>query len=258
MPEFVAFPGRGRSFAATGRVRFGETDPDGRIRLDALARLVQDTGNDDLADAGLDPASPWVTRRTAMWASQGWPSLGEPLEVNTFCSGLGARWGERRTTVRSPLALVEVEAIWIFLGPDGRPGRLPERFLRVYRESADGRRTSTRLRHPAPPPDAEVRPWALRATDLDVYGHVNNTAVWFPVEDELARRQVVPRLAEIEYRVPLTAIDEVELATSLSGDGLWLWLTCGGEVRASAHVVAAGQSEDPVGGRSGERNTSMR
>ena len=239
MPDFVDFPDRGRRFATTGRVRFGETDPDGRARLDALARLVQDTGNDDLADAGLDPASPWVTRRTAIWAPRRWPCLGEPLEVTTFCSGLGSRWGERRTTVSSPLGSVEVEAVWIYLDRQGRPARLPERFLTVYGESAKGRQTSTRLRHSPPPPEASVRTWALRATDLDVYGHVNNTAVWFPVEDELARRHLVPRLAEIEYRAPLIAGEEVDLVTWVDATGLRLWLTCGGEVRASAHLVPA-------------------
>lgn len=231
---FPAFSGRGRQFTTTAMVRFADTDTSGRMRLDALARLVQDTGNDDMADAGLDPASPWVTRRTSMWAPRGWPRLGEPLTVTTFCSGLGTRWGDRRTSVRSPGAVVEVAAVWIFLDDNGRPARVPESFVAVYGESTDGRRTSTRLHHPPPPPAVSRRSWPLRASDLDVFGHVNNTAVWLPIEDELARRGLAPHLAEIEYRLPVAANDEVVLVADEAGGALRLWLTVDGDVRASA------------------------
>ena len=234
--ELVDFPGTGRCFTVPTKVRFGDTDPRSRLRLDALARMVQDAGDDDLADAGLDPLSPWVVRRTSVWAGHGWPRLGEPLEVATFCSGLGSRWGERRTSVSAPSAVVEVAAVWIFLDHTGRPAPLGEGFLAVYRPSAAGRRTSTRLHHPPPPAGATCRPWPLRASDLDIYDHVNNAVVWVAVEDELAGLDLVPRFAEVEYHLPLTSSDEVELRSHLDGATLRLWLTCAGPVRASALV----------------------
>ena len=235
--ELVPLPGRGRRYAGARRVYFGDTDPSGRLRLDALARMAQDIGNDDLADAGLDPASPWVTRRTSVWAPGAWPRLGEPLTLTTFCSGLGGRWGERRTSVRSTGGAVELAAVWIHLDGTGRPARLPQSFLDVFGESAGDRRVSTRLHHPPPPATASSRPWPLRATDLDAFGHVNNPAVWMPVEDEVARRRLVPRFAEIEYHVPIAADDEVALDAFGGDGGLRLWLTCDGGVRASALVV---------------------
>ncbi|MDP8988171.1 MAG: thioesterase, partial [Actinomycetota bacterium] len=197
---------------------------------------VQDTGNDDLADAGLDPASPWVTRRTGVRVAGTWPRLGEPLQVTTFCSGLARRWGERRTSVRSAQGGAEVSAVWIFVDADGKPARLPGEFLTVYGESADDRRPSTRLRHPPPPPEATARAWPLRATDVDAFGHVNNAATWAPVEDEVSRRGVVPRWAELEYRGAIAPDEEVVVRCSDADDGLWLWLTCDGEVRASARL----------------------
>jgi acyl-ACP thioesterase len=241
--EFVPFPGRGRQYRITSRVRFGDTDPAGRLRLDALARLVQDVGNDDLVDAGLDPASPWVTRRTAVRVAGAWPHLGEVLDVTTFCSGLGSRWGERRTSVRSPRGAVEVSAVWIFIDRAGRPARLPAEFLSVFGESADGRRPSTRLHHPAPPPQATARPWPLRATDVDAFGHVNNAATWEPVEDEVSRRGVVPRWAELEYHGAIGPDDDIVIRGAEidpdgdgAGDEVRLWLTCEGDVRASARL----------------------
>ena len=235
--DMVAFPGVGRCFGVTAKVRFGDTDPRSRLRLDALARLVQDAGDDDLADSGLDPLAPWVVRRTSVVAPGGWPRLGEPLRMATFCSGLGSRWGERRTSVVSPTATVEVAAVWIFLDHRGRPAALPGPFLDVYRTSANGRRTSTRLRHPPPPPTLGGRSWPLRASDLDIYDHVNNSAVWMAVEDELARHGVVPRLAEVEHHQPIGTGDEVTLTSVLAGTTLRLWLTSAGRVRASALVV---------------------
>ncbi len=236
--ELAEFMGTGRRFTTTGKVRFGDTDPRSRLRLDALARLVQDAGDDDLADAGLDPLSPWVVRRTSVWAPHGWPRLGERLEVSTFCSGLGSRWGERRTSVRSPSAVVEVAAVWIFLDQRGRPTPLGEPFLGVYAPSAGGRRTSARLNHAGPPADADARRWPLRASDLDIYDHVNNSVVWMAVEDELARHRLVPRLADVEYHAPVDAGEEVELRSRVDGTTLRLWITSGDRVRASALVGA--------------------
>ena len=242
--DFADFPGVGRRFATRARVRFGDTDPHRRLRLDALARLVQDAGNDDMADAGLDPASPWVVRRASVWVPGPWPALGEPLTVTTFCSGLGTRWGERRTTVVSPSAAVEVAATWIFLDERGRPRPVTDAFLEVYAASAAGRRTSIRLHHPNPPVapgeaagSVDCRPWPLRASDLDAFGHVNNTALWMPLEDELARRQLVPRFAEIEFRSAVEADDEVTLFTESGDSALRLWITAGGDPRASASVT---------------------
>ncbi len=237
--DLVDFPGKGRRFISRGRVRYGDTDTSRRLRLDALARTVQDAGNDDLADAGFDPASPWLVRRTWVWAPTAWPLLGEELTIATFCSGLGGRWGERRTSLHSEQGLAEVGAVWIHLGDDGRPARLPDEFVAVYEPSTGGRRTSSRLHHPPPPAHAEARTWPLRSSDLDVYGHVNNTALWLPVEDEMSRHGLVPRLAEMEYREPVQADDDVTLLSgNTDGRDLRLWLVAGGEVRASAWIVA--------------------
>ena len=43
-------------------MRLGDVDPSGRLRLDAIARYLQDVASDDAADAGLDTG--WVARRT--------------------------------------------------------------------------------------------------------------------------------------------------------------------------------------------------
>jgi acyl-ACP thioesterase len=77
----------------------------------------------------------------------------------------------------------------------------------------------------------------LRATDVDVVGHVNNAAYWHAIEDELARRgRPRVRRAEIEFRAGLDLSDSVELLVAERADGFAAWLCVGSDVRASVLV----------------------
>ncbi|HUF32921.1 MAG TPA: acyl-ACP thioesterase domain-containing protein [Acidimicrobiales bacterium] len=237
--DLVPLPEVGRRFTTSRRVRLADADATGRLRLDAVARLLQDVGNDDFADAGLDPGSPWVARRTAV-AVEAWPRLGERVQVTTWCGGLGSRWAERRSTLTGAAGgRVDVASLWVHLSDAGRPTRLPDWFLDTYGEAALGRVVSSRLSHPAVPVRATGRPWAVRATDLDVLGHVNNAATWAAVEDELWRRGAVPQRAELEYHAAIDPTDDVILRVA-EGSALGLWLTAGAATRASARVAVGG------------------
>ena len=222
----------GRRFETSRRVRLADADPSGRLRLDALARLLQDIGNDDTADAGHDAATPWVTRRTTIEIDR-WPRIGERLEVTTWCGGIGSHFAERRTTLRSPTGMLEVAATWVHVDEaTGRPARLPEWFHDTYAASAAGRKVTARLRHGPPPADALSQPWPIRWSDLDVIGHVNNAAYWEAVEEVCHQRGLVPSFAEVEYAGGIDRGDEVTL--QVSGDAIWLVVD--GTVRGSAVV----------------------
>lgn len=234
--DLVPEPEVGRRYAASRRVRLADADPRGRLRLDALARLLQDVGNDDLADAGLDNRSPWVARRTVVEADR-CPRLGARMTLTTWCGALGSRWAERRTSITSDDGgRAEVASLWVFLDGASRPARLPPWFLETYAEAAQGRVVTSRLSHPPPPAQAASRPWAVRSTDLDVLGHMNNAATWSAVEDEAWRRGIVPRRAELEYHAAIDPDDVIELRSTTDETGVRLWLTVGASVRASALV----------------------
>lgn len=208
-------------------VRFGDTDPRGRLRLDALARFLQDLGNDDFADAGLDPLSPWVARRSVVVSSR-WPRLGERAPSATWCGGLGGRWAERRSTVGG----VDIATLWIHVDRDGRPTRVPRWFLDVYGEAAGDRTVSSKLSLPAPPASAPRRPWTVRAADLDVLGHVNNTVTWALAEEVCAADGVEPGVAILEYVRPIAAGQQVDLVLQPGA----AWLVSGDDVCAAASV----------------------
>ena len=256
--EFVDLPASGRVFRASRRVRLGDVDARGLVRLDALARFLQDVATDDADDAGLSEArGVWVLRSSDLEVVAT-PTYQEVVELSTFCSGTGPRWAERRTQlVGDGGARVEAAALWVFVDREhGRPIALDDDFHQRYGASAAGRRVRGPLVHGAPPPDAQWRPWSLRAGDFDILDHVNNARSLEAVEDELVRR--LPdrhvRRARFEYRGSLGRHDEVAVASAVTpagvgavegahedGDRLAVWLAVEEEVRVSATVTVAGR-----------------
>ena len=215
-----------RCFESTRTIRLGDVNPTGRLRLDALARHLQDVATDDTRDAGIDdPRTTWVVRRAAVRADR-WPRYLERVTLSTFCSGTGPRWAERTTVVRGAEgAHLEAVALWACVDTaTGRATGLPEGFGAVW--GTGGRSVSARLLHP-PAPEAPGRRWQVRAVDLDVLGHVNNAVHWAAVEDELARLlpHAVPVEAECEYRVAMESDDDVQLRSIVEGSVLRTWIT---------------------------------
>ena len=236
--EFVPLPASGRRFTHERRVRLGDVTASGRLRLDALARYLQDVAGDDVRDAGID--APWVMRRLALELGH-LPRFNDDVELVTFCSGTGSRWAERRTTLTvDGRVAAEAVAIWVYVNPDTRaPAALEEWFFELYGEASAGRRVSGRLRLPPPPPDAGSRPWPLRVSDFDVLAHVNNAAYWEAIEDELARSAAGARLvgAELEHKAAVEPGEALELRTATADGHLAVWLTSGDRVRTAARVA---------------------
>jgi acyl-ACP thioesterase len=224
----------GRRFETSRRVRLADADPSGRLRLDALARFLQDIAADDAFDVGLRDAT-WVVRRTVL-AIDGRPRYGDRIELTTYCGGIGSRFAERRTSVVGPSSRIEASSLWVHLDDRGRPLPLPPRFVEAYAEAADGRTASSRLALPAPDDGAGRRPWPLRATDFDVLGHVNNAVYWSMIEDE----PLAAGKALLEYRTPVEPGTELDLVRS--EDGTRRWLVSAGGVHAAVAVALTTRS----------------
>jgi acyl-ACP thioesterase len=233
--ELVALPADGRVFRHPAVAGLADAAPSGRVRLDAIARWLQDAALADVVDSGLDGGGVWVLRRLRLVVAR-FPRFADPLEVATFCSGTGALVAERRSTVSAGgEALVEAVALWVHLDPDGlHPRPLPTGFETVYGAAAAGRRVRARLRHPAEPPaGAAPRPWRFRAADLDLAGHVNNAVYWQVVEDELVGAEPPGADVELEHRAPADAGEAAVLA-----DGAMRWIMAGGDVVATVRLGA--------------------
>jgi acyl-ACP thioesterase len=189
--EMLPVPRRGRTFSAERTVRLGDVDRRGQLRLDAIARYLQDVATDDAIDAGLPNAMGWLVRRTMITVSAS-AVLNERLRLTTFCTASGRSWAERRTTVVGAHgAAVDGVSLWIQIDVEsGRPARLGDLFHLIYGEAANDRIVSSKLSLPKSPPDrasAATRSWTYRSTDVDPFGHVNNAAQWSLLEDLLDR-----------------------------------------------------------------------
>jgi acyl-ACP thioesterase len=197
------------------------------VRLDALARWLQDAAWADVVDSGLEDDGVWVVRRLHLRVER-FPRFGEDVEVATFCSGAAKLWAERRSTIAGH---VEAVALWVHLDARGiRPRPLPDGFDAVYGAAAGGRTVRARLTHPAEP-RGEERPWRFRAADLDLAAHVNNAVYWQVLEEEedgLGDGLV----AEIEHRAPAGRGPAV-----VHRDGDRWWITQGGELLATIAVT---------------------
>ena len=197
-----AVPG-GRVHAEARRGGIGDVSPTGRVRLDALARWLQDVAWGDVAEALGEPL-PWIVRRLRIRVDA-FPAFAEEVALETWCSATGTAVAERRTSLRGTAgARVEAVALWVALDAAGRPLKLDERFHATYATAANGRRARSRLRHPGPTDGAGARaPFAFRAADLDAAGHVNNAAYWAVLEEELGRLGPGASFdAEVEHRAP--------------------------------------------------------
>ena len=229
--EIVPLPGVGRLFEQSLRPRLDDAAPSGRVRMDAIARWVQELAYADIEDAGVADQSAWVVRRMRILVER-FPRFGDHLRGVTFCSGFSRLWAERRTRFEGGGAVVEVASLWVHLDPETlRPVPLPESFDSLYAPAAQGRRIKARLHHPGPPDGAASTPWRFRATDADIADHVNNAAYWEPLEEELAASDTEPDSldAEIEFREPAQPGD----AAVARGDGA-LWIAApDGTVHAS-------------------------
>lgn len=269
-------PAGARIYSQRMRPLLGDCAPSGRIRLDALARWVQDIAHADMADAGLETAVVWVVRRTRILVRR-FPRFGEALRVETFASGLARMCAERRTIVRplgegeqsaddvihtangtvrlegtsgdgqgaGPLAgarkeppLVQAVTLWIHLDPVRLlPTALRPGVYATYGATAADRKFSHRLFHPKQPDAIESEgEWVFRHSDLDIAAHVNNAAYWEAIEEELLSHELDPQSIDAEVEYRLPA--QPGRVKLKRGHG-YIWLTDprSGELYASMRVT---------------------
>lgn len=185
--ELVSLPATGRIFRSTRRIRLSDRAEDGRLRLDSVARYLQDIAIDDADETGWGaPDHLWVMRRIRIDVVTP-PIEDDHVELATWCSGTASvAAGRRMSLVGDRGGRIELDSVWVHLGPNARPARIEG--FEEYSEAGGSRVVSTRLELALPPTDGKRIPWPLRMTDIDLRGHVNNAAYWQAVEDRLLAR----------------------------------------------------------------------
>ncbi|WP_211220582.1 acyl-[acyl-carrier-protein] thioesterase [Gordonia shandongensis] len=276
---YAALPDRkpgARFFDADYRVRTGDVDQDMRVRLDAVARYLQDAANDNIAVLPFADTDPfWIIRRTVIdvLVPLTWPS---DFRVERWCGALSTRWTDMRVSLFGrtetnrfnpeprPDGHIETVAFWINVNDRGMPSRISDLAMETLTGMTDEHRLRWRSMNPAAAPDpAETalpdRDHVLRSTDFDPFKHLNNAAYFEAVEDELVDHPDLvagPHRAVIEYLRPVTPGTPVTVRRVRHDDVLLMWLLIPGD---DAPVVAASVSvgripRDEAAGRSAGRS----
>ncbi|MFE3447121.1 acyl-[acyl-carrier-protein] thioesterase [Nocardia sp. NPDC059180] len=235
-------PDENRAFHEHWPVRLGDTDGDERLRLDAVARYLQDIGYDHLQvvdDGDLHPG--WIVRRTVIDVLA--PiEFGDRVHLRRWPSALSNRWCNMRIQVRSDNGgLIETEMFLIHVDIEaGRPARMTDRFMAPMLAATTQHRLSWR---PALQEHthvgAEPRPFPLRVTDVDRYGHVNNAVHWEAVEEALARfpdAPTSPYRVILEHAGPVMAGDDVLIRAWRSESAQHVQLEVDGSARTLARI----------------------
>lgn len=228
-------------------VRTGDVDTGKRLRLDGIARYLQDIGTDNLAAVGAAATDPlWIVRRTVVDVHRP-AEYGRTLRLRRWCDALSTRWANVRVRLDDPGdmpggPLIETAAFWIDIGPTtGAPTRISDSLFEHMSRYAQDTRLKWKAWLPDRAPDAvdDERDFPLRATDLDPFGHVNNAVYWHGVEEVLALRPEIPEApyrAVIEHLRPVAAGETLTLRTTLREDGLTVWFTVADHTRAVAWI----------------------
>ena len=193
---------------------------------------------DDVDETGWGaPDHLWVMRHVRIEVVTP-PVDDDHVELSTWCSGIASvAAGRRMSLVGDRGGCVELDSVWVHLGPDARPARLVG--FETYAEAAAGRVVSTKLELPGPAAGARRLHWPLRLTDIDLLGHVNNAAYWHAVEELLPEQGPDSRLplrARLEHRHAIDLEDSVELVSDLHHGRLAVAFMVGNAARAVGSV----------------------
>ncbi|WP_298440662.1 acyl-ACP thioesterase domain-containing protein [Gordonia sp. (in: high G+C Gram-positive bacteria)] len=251
-PVYTPLPDRkvgARFFDADYRVRTGDVDQEMRVRLDGLARYLQDVANDNIDMTDFDGSDPfWIVRRTVIDVLQPitWPA---DFHAERWCGALSTRWTDMRVRLTStsetnrfnpeprPNGLIESVGFWINVNDQGMPSRISDEALKILSEMTDEHRLRWKSLNPEQAPAADEvelpdREHVLRSTDFDPFRHLNNAAYLEAIEDELVDHPDLldaPHRLVIEYLRPITPGTPITLRRKRINDCLYVWMLIGSD-----------------------------
>jgi acyl-ACP thioesterase len=233
-------PETGYVYSTSLPVMTGDIDDSLHLRLDGVARYIQEVGAENLVDAGEAENHPhWIVQRTVIDVIEpiGWPN---DISFNRWCSALSARWCTMRVRLTgSDGGRIETEGFWIAMNKDTlMPSRVSDSLTEKFASTTTEHRLKWRpwLQN-LDAADAHETPFALRRTDIDLFQHVTNAVYWNAVHEVMADHPDVvtaPYRAVVEYRKPIQYGEDVVIRSARDGDAVHIALTVDGAVRAAA------------------------
>ncbi|MFH5207680.1 acyl-[acyl-carrier-protein] thioesterase [Antrihabitans spumae] len=240
--ELAPLPDTGYVYKTSWRLGTPDMDEEYRLRVDGVARYIQEVGAEHLDDADATDDQPhWIVQRTVIDVHEPivWPDV---ITFRRWCAGLSTRWCAMRVQLEGANGgRIETEAFWINMNKEtGGPARLTDRFMAMMATTTDEHRLRWKPWLTEPATDEATLDFPLRRTDVDHFRHVNNTVYWHGVHEVLADSAAIidgPYRAIVEYKKPITLGEDVRIHTLTSDDAVDLWFVVAGEVRAAARLT---------------------
>jgi acyl-ACP thioesterase len=237
----VELPGSGYVYETGWHLATTDIDEHMRLRLDGVARYIQEVGAEHLADANLADVHPhWIVLRTVI-------DVLEPIELPSditfrrWCAALSTRWCSMRVQLQGADGRrIETEGFWLCVNKDTlTPSRLSDDCIARFGTTTDNHRLKWRPWLTEPIQDGSEIPFPLRRTDIDAFEHVNNTIYWHGVHEilgQVADLEAAPYRAVLEYRSPIKFGESLTIRSDRHGDTVRMHFTVGDDVRAAALV----------------------
>ncbi|MGW2663403.1 acyl-[acyl-carrier-protein] thioesterase [Nocardia tengchongensis] len=235
-------PGSGHIFDVTRRLSTVDMDENRYLRIDGIARHLQDAGVDHLAHTGALESHPhWIVRRTVIDVLRPitWPTR---LRVRRWCSGVSPRWCTMRVRIDSEGdgGLIETEGFWIHMNKKTMsPSRLADEFFELMSTTTDDHRLHWRQWLDAPLPPTDGTPYPLRRTDTDHFRHITNTAYWHAVHEFTADATELtqgPHRFVLEHNKPIRFGEILDVHADRTDGALTLWFAVDHDTRAIAQL----------------------
>ncbi len=197
-----------RQFCLTHTVRYDECNCDGTLTPAAFLRYMQELAARDAEDARLEGGGYWVIKRAVMSFATPIP-IHASLELKTYGIGFTRITAQRGYEAHQTFApqdepLVSARTLWVYVDPNGRPARLPERTAQIWQP--DG------VLSPQPEQPFPAAPLRLPVTtsamvqfsEIDLMQHLNNASAVELLDnagwEALTRSAITPAGAKFSIR----------------------------------------------------------
>lgn len=197
-----------RQFCLTHTVRYDECNCDGVLTPAAFLRYMQEIAARDAEDVQLGGEGYWVIKRTVIAFSTPIP-IHTKLELKTYGIGFTRITAQRGyeahlATAPGEEALVSARTLWVYVDPQGRPTRLPERTAQIWLPDG-GLPPQPEQPFPAFPERPPVTtPVVVQFSEIDLMQHLNNASAVEMLDnagwEALARSEVTPAVARFTIR----------------------------------------------------------
>ena len=245
---------RAERFEATYRIRAADSGADSRVRLDAMARYLQDIAADMIEASDFHRTDPfWILRRVIIDVHRPIVAPGD-VRVSRWCNATSTRWITMRQTIEGvpepapdgraagEPGLVETESFCIKVNLEGGMSRISDEALASLNATVDETRLRWRAMNSAEvPADASTTGFAARASDIDMFGHVNNAIYWQIVETEIGdHRDLIdaPHRAVVEYLRAIPPATDVAVRIHRDADRLGFWVMLDDDTVAATISIA--------------------